>query len=231
MQSKEEIQAMRRNYNADSLDESTAHKNPFTQFELWFSQAKEAELLEPNAMIVATVDEQQRPMTRTVLMKGFDEQGMVFYTNFNSRKAKHLESNPHIALQFLWLPLERQVMITGRAEKLSTKESLSYFLSRPKGSQIGAWVSDQSQIISNKNLLLAQFEKMKEKFKQGNVPLPDFWGGYRVVPERFEFWQGGENRLHDRLEYTLTQELTPHESQDSASDTSDSQWVRHRLSP
>ncbi|WP_276318993.1 pyridoxamine 5'-phosphate oxidase [Thiomicrorhabdus indica] len=223
MHSNEEIQAMRRNYNSDSLDETTADVSPFAQFEKWFSQAREAQLLEPNAMIVATIDENNCPMTRTVLLKGFDENGFVFYTNFHSRKAQHLENNPNIALQFLWLPLERQVMITGRAEKLSTKESLSYFLSRPKGSQIGAWVSQQSQIISNKSLLLAQFEKMKEKFKHGDVPLPDFWGGYRVVPERFEFWQGGENRLHDRLEYTL-------DTQNKTTDDAPS-WVRHRLSP
>jgi len=217
--SNEQIQAMRRNYNADSLDETTAKINPFEQFETWFTQAQQAELLEPNAMMVATVDEHNRPATRTVLLKGFDENGFVFYTNFHSRKAQHLENNPNIALQFLWLPLERQVMITGRAEKLSTKESLSYFLSRPKGSQIGAWVSQQSQIISNKSLLLAQFEKMKEKFQHGEVPLPDFWGGYRIIPERFEFWQGGENRLHDRLEYLPAGENQPND------------WIRQRLSP
>lgn len=219
MHSNEQIQAMRRNYNADSLDETTAKINPFEQFETWFTQAQQAELLEPNAMMVATVDEHNRPATRTVLLKGFDENGFVFYTNFHSRKAQHLENNPNIALQFLWLPLERQVMITGRAEKLSTKESLSYFLSRPKGSQIGAWVSQQSQIISNKSLLLAQFEKMKEKFQHGEVPLPDFWGGYRIIPERFEFWQGGENRLHDRLEYLPAGENQPND------------WIRQRLSP
>lgn len=217
MPTQQELQAMRRNYQADHLDESTAKQNPFEQFSDWFSQAQEAELLEPNAMVIATVDAQHRPMTRTVLLKGFDENGFVFYSNFKSRKAEHLAQNPNISLQFLWLPLERQVTIMGKAEKLSTKESLSYFLSRPKGSQIGAWVSQQSEIISNKSLLLAQFEKMKEKFKHGEVPLPDFWGGYRVVPERFEFWQGGENRLHDRLEY-LRQENT-------------SDWLRQRLSP
>lgn len=215
------IHAMRRNYQIASLDESSAHQNPFEQFKLWFEQAREADLLEPNAMILATVDEQQRPMTRTVLLKGFDERGLVFYTNYTSRKAQHIAHNPQVALQFLWLPLERQVMITGEAEKLSTAESLAYFLSRPKGSQIGAWVSQQSQIIPNKNLLLTQFERMKAKFQQGEVPLPDFWGGYRVVPERFEFWQGGENRLHDRLEYSAT----------PATPDAPGGWTRQRLSP
>lgn len=217
MSSNQQLQAMRRNYQRDQLDESTAKSSPFEQFSAWFEEAKEAELLEPNAMVVATVDENHCPSTRTVLLKGFDENGFVFYTNYNSQKARHLEHNANIALQFLWLPLERQVTIIGKAEKLSRSESLKYFLSRPKGSQIGAWISQQSEIISNKQLLMTQFEKMKEKFKKGEVPLPDFWGGYRVVPNRFEFWQGGENRLHDRLEYVLS--------------SSDEKWQSHRLSP
>ena len=212
----QDIQAMRRSYEREELNEQTADNNPFAQFGTWFEEAQAAELLEPNAMVVATVDEFQMPDTRTVLLKGFDERGFVFYTNYGSEKARQLSLNPQAALQFLWLPLERQVKIRGRVEKVATAESLAYFLSRPRGSQIGAWVSQQSQIISNKSLLLSQFEKIKHKFAEGEVPLPDFWGGYRIIPEVFEFWQGGKDRLHDRLQYTLD---------------SDGQWIRQRLSP
>ena len=147
---KAKLHDLRQNYQRDHLDEATASESPFKQFENWFNDAMQAELLEPNAMIVATVDENHCPSMRTVLLKEYDEQGFVFYTNYGSQKAKHLEQNANIALQFLWLPLERQVSIIGRAEKLSRAESLAYFLSRPKGSQLGAWVSHQSDVISGK---------------------------------------------------------------------------------
>ena len=211
----QDLQEMRQSYERAQLDEEHASLNPFAQFELWFDEANKAELLEPNAMIIATVDEHSMPDTRTALLKGFSEQGFVFYTNYGSQKAKQLAQNPNVALQFLWLPLERQVKIQGRAEKLSRSESLQYFLSRPRGSQLGAWVSEQSQIISNKSVLLSQFAKMKEKFAHGDIPLPDFWGGYRVVPEKFEFWQGGKDRLHDRLQYRRQGD----------------DWTRERLAP
>lgn len=212
----QDIQAMRRSYERAELNEQTASENPFVQFATWFEEAQSANLLEPNAMVVATVDEFQMPDTRTVLLKGFDEKGFVFYTNYGSEKARQLDANPQAALQFLWLPLERQVKIRGRVEKVPTSESLAYFLSRPRGSQIGAWVSQQSQIISNKSLLLSQFEKIKAKFAEGEVPLPDFWGGYRIIPEVFEFWQGGKDRLHDRLQYSKNEH---------------NDWLRQRLSP
>ncbi|BBP47041.1 pyridoxine/pyridoxamine 5'-phosphate oxidase [Thiosulfatimonas sediminis] len=191
----------RQRYLQGGLDENDVPKNPFELFSDWFAQVEEAQLIEPNAMVVATVDADGMPSTRTVLLKYFDESGFVFYTNFSSEKAKHIEHNPQVSLQFLWLGLERQVKIQGIAEKVSTTESLKYFASRPKGSQIGAWVSHQSQVISNKQLLLNQYQKMVDKFKHGEVPFPDFWGGYRIKPLKIEFWQGGDNRLHDRIEY------------------------------
>lgn len=211
----QDLEAMRRSYERAQLNEDTADSNPFQQFANWFEDAQNAQLLEPNAMIVATVDADGYPDTRTVLLKGFSEQGFVFYTNYGSQKAKQLAQNPNVSLQFLWLPLERQVKIRGRAVKLSQAESLKYFLSRPRGSQIGAWVSEQSKVISNKSILLSQFEKMKQKFQHGDIPLPDFWGGYRIEPTQFEFWQGGQDRLHDRLQYRIDHQ----------------QWVRERLSP
>jgi pyridoxamine 5'-phosphate oxidase len=192
---------MRRRYLKDGLDETQVDENPFVQFSEWFGQAQAAELAEPNAMILATVNTDGQPTTRTVLLKYFDEMGFVFFTNYSSEKAAHIDQNPKVALQFLWLDLERQIKIEGTAEKISTAESIRYFTSRPKGSQIGAWVSHQSQIISSKDLLKAQYQKLMNKFKEGEVPFPDFWGGYRVVPSKIEFWQGGDNRLHDRIQY------------------------------
>lgn len=194
---------MRRRYLKDGLDETQVDENPFVQFAEWFSQAQTAELAEPNAMILATVNTDGQPTTRTVLLKYFDEMGFVFFTNYSSEKAGHIDQNPKVALQFLWFDLERQIKIEGTAEKISTAES-KYFTSRPKGSQVGAWASHQSQIISSKDLLKAQYQKLMNKFKEGEVPFPDFWGGYRVVPNKIEFWQGGDNRLHDRIQYEKT---------------------------
>lgn len=152
-------------------------------------------------MVVSTVGADGAPSSRVVLLKSWDENGFVFYTNYSSRKAREIAGNDKVCAIFAWLDLERQLRIGGRAEKVSAAESLRYFLSRPFGSRLGAWVSHQSSVISSRGLLEMQFEKMKEKFKNGDVPLPDFWGGYRIVPERFEFWQGRKNRLHDRFEY------------------------------
>ena len=192
---------MRRNYAQRSLDQPDLDPDPFAQFDRWMRDAVETQLLEPNAMSLATVGEAGAPSLRTVLLKGFDRRGFVFFTNYASAKARDLAANPAVALLFPWLPLERQVTVTGRAERISAAESLKYFLSRPRDSQIGAWASRQSEIITTRSLLEAKFAEMRAKFSAGEVPLPSFWGGYRVTPATFEFWQGRPNRLHDRFLY------------------------------
>lgn len=199
-----DLTQMRQNYTLARLDESSVDPDPLKQFETWFNQALQSQIKEPNAMILATCGADQTPSIRAVLLKIFDERGFVFFTNYNSDKSHDITDNPNVALEFLWLDLERQVKIIGRAEKISTLESLKYFLSRSRDSRIGAWVSDQSQVINSRQALAMQFEKMKAKFSSGDVPLPDFWGGFRVIPQKIEFWQGRENRLHDRILYTLT---------------------------
>ncbi len=211
-----DIHALREDYKKGELRRKDLHDDPFKQFEKWFQQACNAELLEPNAMTLSTVNADGQPFMRTVLLKYFDEKGLVFFTNYESRKAKQIENNHKVSILFTWLPLQRQVHITGTAEKVSTTESWQYFSSRPRGSQLGAWTSQQSSIISSRQLLLMQFEQIKQKFMDGEIPLPDFWGGYRVVPNSFEFWQGCTNRLHDRFLYTLQE---------------DQSWQIHRLAP
>lgn len=196
------LEEMRRNYASRSLDAGDLRPAPFAQFDLWMREAIETQVLEPNAMALATVGAGGQPSVRTVLLKGFDERGLVFYTNYESRKAREIAGNPAVALMFAWLPLERQVTVTGRAARISAAESLKYFLSRPRDSQIGAWASRQSEVITTRSLLEAKFAEMKRKFLAGDVPLPDFWGGYRVEPATFEFWQGRPNRLHDRFRYS-----------------------------
>ena len=190
--------------------------NPVDQFGSWFSQAQELEVVEPNAMSLSTVDENGQPWQRMVLLKAFDERGFVFFTNFSSRKAKHIEINAQVSLLFPWVAIHRQVAICGKAEKISSTESLKYFVQRPYGSQIGAWASEQSSVISSRSLLQAKLDEIKRRFKSGEVPLPSFWGGYRVSPESFEFWQGGTHRIHDRFLYSM--------------DT-DENWKIDRLSP
>ena len=197
-----DLGAMRQEFVREGLDRADLDPDPIQQFERWFRQANDGGLLMPNAMSLATVDTDGQPSLRTVLLKFFDERGFVFYTNYGSRKARELEANPKASLLFPWLDLERQVVIVGFTERVSTAESVKYFLSRPRGSQLGAWVSDQSQIITSRQMLLSKFEEMKRKFHEREVPLPSFWGGYRVVPRAVEFWQGRENRLHDRFVYT-----------------------------
>jgi pyridoxamine 5'-phosphate oxidase len=197
-----DIHALRKDYKQSELRRKDLQDDPFKQFEIWFQQACDAELLEPNAMTLATVATTGQPFMRTVLLKYFDNRGFVFFTNYESRKAQQIGNNSQVSILFTWLPLQRQVHITGNAEKVTTAESWQYFTSRPRGSQLGAWTSQQSSIISSRQLLLMQFEQIKNKFLDGEIPLPDFWGGYRIVPDSFEFWQGCSNRLHDRFLYT-----------------------------
>ncbi len=198
-----DLTALRAKYTTRGLDIKDLNPNPFLQFKLWFKQAMEADLLEPNAFSLATVGNDMMPSIRTVLLKIFDEKGFVFFTNYKSAKAKQIEENPKAAALFAWLDLERQVKIEGSIEKISKTESLKYFLSRPKGSQIGAWVSHQSQVISSRSLLEQKFDEIRKKFVKGEVPFPDFWGGYIIKPIKIEFWQGGQDRLHDRFLYEL----------------------------
>ena len=191
----------RREYDYGKLSRESLADDPFAQFTLWMNQAIEAQIQDPTAMSVATVSPEGKPWQRMVLLKGFDKKGFVFYTNLGSRKAKEIEANAQVSLHFPWLQLDRQVIVGGRAERLSAVEVMKYFISRPKESQLAAWASKQSSRISTRQVLETQFAQIKEKFAKGDIPLPDFWGGFRVVPEEIEFWQGGESRLHDRFSY------------------------------
>jgi pyridoxamine 5'-phosphate oxidase len=196
------LQELRRNYASRTLDRADLQPDPFAQFDRWMREAIAAQLLEPNAMALATVAADGSPSLRIVLLKGFDARGFVFYTNYDSNKAKDIAGQSAVALSFAWLDLERQVTVRGRAEKISTAESLKYFLTRPRDSQIGAWASRQSEVITTRSLLEQKFAEMKAKFAAGEIPLPAHWGGYRVTPSTFEFWQGRSNRLHDRYRYS-----------------------------
>ena len=198
----EELSRMRREYAAHPLDAESLLKDPFAQFRTWMDQATQADLLEPNAMSLATVTPEGTPSLRTVLLKEFSTKGYVFFTNLESAKACHIAGNPNVSLLFPWLALERQAIICGVAEKLPVAAALKYFVTRPAYSQLAAWVSPQSKIISSRQILEAKLEEMKRKFADGKIPLPSFWGGFRVVPRTFEFWQGGAHRLHDRFLYS-----------------------------
>lgn len=197
-----DIREIRKEYESTGLERKNLEEDPLLQFEKWFQQALDVEIEYPNGMTLATVGKDGAPTARTVLLKLFDRRGFVFYTNYESKKAIQIRHNPQVALLFPWLELQRQVKITGRAEKISVAESFKYFTSRPRGSQLGAWCSPQSQGIGSRAMLENSLARMAEKFGDGKIPLPDFWGGYRVIPDSFEFWQGRTNRLHDRFMYT-----------------------------
>ena len=207
---------LRREYTLAGLKESDLASNPFKQFDKWFQQALAAGLPEPNAMTLATATLAGKPSARIVLLKGFDERGFVFFTNYESQKGRELLANPHAALVCYWIELERQVRISGHVSQVSAEESESYFNSRPLGSQLGAWVSRQSEVVGGRKILEDRLEQLTREYETKPVPLPPYWGGYRVAPDMLEFWQGRPNRLHDRLRYTLQ---------------SNSQWLIERLSP
>ena len=214
------LAALRQNYQQAGLRRADLHPDPIEQFRRWFQQACDAELLEPNAMVLSTSDG-QRPTSRSVLLKAFDQRGFVFFTNYGSRKASDIAQQPAVSLLFPWYGLQRQLAVLGTAQRISAAESLAYFVSRPFGSQIGAWVSQQSQVISSRSLLDAQWQSLRRRFSAGEVPLPESWGGYRVKPTELEFWQGRENRLHDRFRYRRAANAPPGESP----------WLIERLAP
>ena len=208
------IADLRKSYERAELDEGAAPERPLTQFEAWLQQAIAAQVPEPNAMTLATVDANGRPSTRVVLIKGVDERGLVWYSNFNSRKGQQLAANPAAALQFHWVELERVVRIEGLVERVDDAEADAYYASRPLDSRIGAWASPQSQVISSRGVLVAQAARYAAQFAL-SPPRPPHWGGFRLLPDRWEFWQGRKSRLHDRLCYRMV----------------DGHWIRERLAP
>ena len=211
-----DIKGLRKDYNSPVLSRELLDPDPMRQFEQWFQEACQSDLTEPNAMSLATVGADGQPTLRTVLLKLFDHDGFVFFTNYSSRKARQIAENQRVALLFPWVKLARQVAIAGTAEKISVAESARYFASRPRDSQLGAWISQQSTVLSSRQLLMMELDNMKTKFLHGEIPLPDFWGGYRVRPFEIEFWQGQTSRLHDRFLYR---------HQDDGS------WTMERLAP
>lgn len=191
----------RREYHLGALEREHLLEDPVEQFQHWLSEARLTGIKDATAMTLATIDEKSRPAQRMVLLKGLDRRGFVFFTNLGSRKASHIGGNPHVSLHFAWLEMDRQVIVSGEASRLSTAEDARYFLTRPRESQLAAWASRQSHPITARRLLMEKFLEIRQQFAEGEVPVPHFWGGYRVLPERIEFWQGRENRLHDRFQY------------------------------
>lgn len=212
---KTELSALRENYTKGSLDVKDAAATPIEQFQVWFDEAVASQLLEPNALLLSTVSNENKPSTRVVLLKGLDN-GFLFYTNYLSRKGTELAENPNACITFFWAELERQVRIEGIIEKVSDENSDAYFHSRPRGSQIGAWVSNQSMVIENREVLEEREKHLIEKFGEEPIPRPPHWGGYRLIPNYIEFWQGRPSRLHDRIAYTLLE---------------NGEWKIDRLSP
>ncbi len=212
---KEFIQNLRQEYRSASLSEKEIENDPFQQFKKWFNEALEAQIFEPNVMTLATVDKSAKPHARIVLLKGFDNKGFTFFTNYNSHKGKQLAENPYGALVFFWAELERQVRIEGKIEKVDPSESDQYFQSRPRMSQIGASASPQSQVIESRNQLEQEFEQLNKKLEGQEIPRPLHWGGFQLIPTLIEFWQGRPSRLHDRIQFTL------HEGK----------WIAERLAP
>ncbi|MBW7932535.1 MAG: pyridoxamine 5'-phosphate oxidase [Gemmatimonadaceae bacterium] len=210
------IADMRKQYSTVGITREELHDDPVEQFRVWFDQACASGIPEPNAMSLATAWRDGRPLLRTVLLKQYDARGFVFFTNLESRKALQLAENPHAAILFPWVALERQVLITGAVERVSLADATAYFITRPVGSQLAAWASPQSTVISSRQLLEMKWDEMKRKFADGKIPLPSFWGGFRIVPQAFEFWQGRANRLHDRFQYTRV---------------ADGRWTIERLAP
>ena len=196
-----ELADLRRDFSSQALNKADLDPSPFVQFARWMDEAVKAEIPDANAMTLATVGEDNRPDARVVLLKYYGETGFAFFTNYESKKGRDLDANPYAALHFFWPQLDRQVGIYGRVEKTSREESEKYFKSRPVESRLAAWASNQSRIIASRDVLVKRFEEFREKFGD-DVPLPSYWGGFRVQPDRVEFWQGRQNRLHDRLCYT-----------------------------
>lgn len=211
------IADLRKDYTLQGLHENDVDTNPFVQFKRWFDEARSSQLPEPNAMTLATTTQEGQPSARIVLLKDFDARGFVFYTNYNSHKGQELAENPQAALVFWWAELERQVRVCGHVEKLSDTESDTYYYSRPISSRLGAWASEQSEVIENREVLEQRFKELESKYLDSDVPRPAHWGGLRVIPFEIEFWQGRPSRLHDRLRYTLNEE--------------DGTWKIERLSP
>ena len=210
------LEEFRRDYLQGGLRRNELPEDPMQLFASWQQQAITSLILDPTAVVLATVGADHRPSQRIVLLKSFDKRGLVFFTNYSSRKAREIAINPQVSLLFPWHALERQVKICGHAEKVSLLESAKYFATRPRESQLAAWASPQSAPLTSRKFLMSQLESIRHKFNNGEVPLPDFWGGFRVVPQEIEFWQGGGNRLHDRFHYDLQ---------------ADGRWQISRLAP
>ena len=211
------VSDIRRSFAGQPLSEASVSKDPYEQFSMWFEDAVGAQIMDPFAMILASVSEIGYPSCRTVYMRSINDEGIIFHTNYSSQKGKEILNNPMVSAIFLWSEVDRQIRIAGRAEKVSVKVSDAYFKSRPRESQLGAWSSDQSEIIENREALIERYDYYEQKFKGLEIPRPENWGGFNIKPEKFEFWQGRPNRLHDRIMYLK--------------DTSNEEWTIQRLAP